>query len=547
MHPALHAGHDRLAAELRALARDDDAAPETRAAVETAFAGMDVERANACVQGLRQGLEARDGLERGAPKTGAVDRPGYADWRRELEAAATTARGILADDGSPAFPDDGGRKELKAMLARADALLAGDDEVFRARTAAGRVRDWHSRWTKAMKRADEPGGAEELDRLATLGRRIADDPGLGELDRGHVGTMLSGWEARREAEATGAAWLAAWNGGGEDGKAERSEDVLRKGRSLAADPAMPEALRQSLQDALRGHDDNEAERAEREARRNRAREAATAARREADDIAFRLRTGNWTREADEMDGLLARGETLVAGRDLSGAERQRLEEALGRERERRASGLLGAVRSLDPEEARPHALLSRAEAVARDPKLDDSARANLDTAVDNARKRAVAHGRYDRLRREWDAFRAPIEAKGLPVFADRGCRPYVERAREIALDPHLRADARKRLTKFLREHDVARPAAVKRYGELLQEWKEIRASARDRRVNRFDMAGSAEIVEEMRALAASPHLTEKQKGTFRDIAAERDLHLARQQKRQEPPQLSQRLGHGRSM
>ena len=544
---ALHAGHDRLLSELRNLLQDDGLAPETRAAVGTALAGMGVERANACLQELRNGLEARGGLERGAPGNGAVDRPGYADWRRELETAATAARGILADDGLLAFLDGDGREELKAVLGRADALLAGDDELFRARTAAGRVRDWHTRWMKAMKRADEPGGPEELDRLVAPGRRIADDPGLGELDRGHVGTMLAGWEAGREAETAGAAWLAAWNGDGEEERAERSEDVLRKGRSLAADPVMPEALRQSLLDALRDHDDSEAERTEREARRNRARESATAARKEADDIAFRLRTGSWSGEDGTMDALLARGDRLVAGRTLFPAERRRLAETLDRERGYRADLLDRSIRASDGDERGFRALLGRAEAVARDPKLGEEHCMRLDNAVDGARKRADAHGRYGKLRREWDAFRAPIEAKGLPVFADRGCRPYVERARKISRDPHLRADARNRLTKFLREHDIARPAAVKRYGELLQEWKEMRASARNRRIGRFDMDGSAKIVDEMRTLAASPHLTEKQKKTFADIAAERDTHLARRQKQQDPPQLSQRLRQGRSM
>ena len=558
-HPALHAGHDKLLSELRELAQDDGLAPETRAAVGQKLARLraetDAGRVSACMQGLRLALETRAGLEDDARKIGArsigvrrigaVDSPGYAEWRLDLETAATAGRAIIANGGLPGLPDGGGREELEALLARADELLAGDDTLFRERTAAGRVRDWHGRWMDAMERIDEPGQAEELDRLVGLGRRIVDDPGLGELDRGHVGNMLAGWKARREAEAAGAAWLAAWNGGGEEERAEHSEDVLEEGRSLAADPAMPEALRQGLLDALRAHDDIEVERAEREAARRTAREAATAARKEADDIAFRLRTGNWTREAETMDGLLARGDRLARSRNLPRVERRRLEEALGRERERRATGLLGAVRALDPEEAWPHALLSRAEAVAHDPKLDDSKRADLETAVGNARRRADAHGRFEEWRRDWNAFVKPIEAARRPVFADEGCKPYVERARALARDPHIGAGAKKTLDLNVYRHDVERPDHVRRYGELLGKWKEVRTQASAQGIDRFDMADSAEIVEEMRKLAASPHLTAKQKDTCRNIAAERDSHLARQQ--QEPPQLSQRLGRGRSM
>ena len=546
--PAWHAGHDGLLAELRGLAADNDMAPGLRAAVEAALADMDAGRVSACLQDLRQRLEARIGLQPRGERRRVVDRPGYADWRRALESAATAARAILADDGSPARPDDGGREELKAMLVRADLRLAGDDALFRARTASGRVRDWHGRWTKAMERVDEPGGAEELDRLAGLGRRVADDPDLDKLDRRHVGIMLADWKARGEAEMAAAGWLAAWTGGGEDGKAERGDDALRKGRSLAADPAMPEALRQHLVEALRAHDGVEAERAEREARRNRAREAATVARREAGDIAFRLRTGDWLREADGMDRLLARGERLAGSRNLTEAERRRLEEALGQERERRADALLGAVRALDPAEARPEALFSRVAAVARDPELDAGSRRNLDMAVDRARRRAAAHGDFEKWRLDWDAFRAPVEAKGQVAFADPGCRPHVERAREIARNPDLSPDAKDRLTTFLHDHDIAWPLAVKRYGQLLAEWKELREEAKTRRIARFDIIAGANIVEDMRELAASPHLSDAQKKTFLDIAAERDAHIERLRRQRERQRaLSRDRGFGLSM
>ena len=545
--PALHAGHDGLLADLRTLAQVEDAAPETRAAVEAAQADMDAGRVSACLQELRRRLEARSELLPGAERSRTVDRPGYADWRRELESAATAARAVLADDGPPAVPGDDGREELKAMLVRAHLRLASDDALFRSRTADARVRDWHGRWTKAMERAREPGGAEEPDRLAALARPIMDDPDLGELDRRHVEIRLADWKARGEAETAGAAWLAAWNGDGEEERAERSEDTLGKGRSLAADPAMPPALRQHLLDALRAHDGVEAERAEREARRNRAREAATAARREADDIAFRLRTGNWTREADEMNGLLARGERLATSRDLSGTERRRLEEALGRERERRAAALLQAVRTLDPADPWPHALLSRAEAVARDPKLDAGSRRNLDTAVAFARRRTAAHGDFETWRLDWDAFRAPVEAKGLVAFADRGCRPHVERAREIVLDPDLPRDAKDRLTTFLHDHDIAWPLAVRRYGELLAQWKELREEAKTR-IGRFDIVAGMNVIDDMRDLAASPHLTEAQKKTFLDIAAERDAHVERLRRhRQQERTLSRDIDQGWSM
>lgn len=308
---------------------------------------------------------------------------------------------------------------------------------------------------------------------------------------------------------------------------------------------MPEALRHALLDALRAHDGIVAERAEREARREKAREAATAARSEAADIAFRLRTGSWSGDAEAMDGLLARGDRLVRDRSLSPAGRERLEATLDRERGYRADLLGRSVRAAEGDDKGLRALLARAEAAARDPKLGSEARERLDGAIDNARKRADAHREFRKWRRDWNAFVKPIEAEKRPVFADRGCKPLVERARELKEDPHIGAAAKEVLELNVRRYDFERPAAVKRFGALLDKWEKIRAAAARERISRFDADGSAEIVEEMRTLAASPHLTQKQKQVFANIAAERDEHIAKRQQQQ--PQLVQRLGRGRSV
>ncbi len=41
----------------------------------------------------------------------------------------------------------------------------------------------------------------------------------------------------------------------------------------------------------------------------------------------------------------------------------------------------------------------------------------------------------------------------------------------------------------------------------------------------FDIIADMNVIDDMRELAASHHLTEAQKKTFRDIAAERDAHI----------------------
>ncbi len=61
-----------------------------------------------------------------------------------------------------------------------------------------------------MERSGEPGGVVELEHLAGLGRRVADDPGLAEVDRSRVANELAGWSSDHVRICAGGAQQCAF-------------------------------------------------------------------------------------------------------------------------------------------------------------------------------------------------------------------------------------------------------------------------------------------------------------------------------------------------
>ena len=137
--------------------------------------------------------------------------------------------------------------------------------------------------------------------------------------------------------------------------------------------------------------------------------------------------------------------------------------------------------------------------------------------------------------------RRGLRAKGRVAFADPLNAAFIERARELAVDPDLDAGSKDKLRTFLHEHDVVQPYAARRCRELTDRWEGICARAKAQGLVPHAMPESAAAVDEMRALAAGhpAHLTPERKKAFEDAAAAYDRLRQRQSGRQ--------LGQGRSM
>ena len=161
---------------------------------------------------------------------------------------------------------------------------------------------------------------------------------------------------------------------------------------------------------------------------------------------------------------------------------------------------------------------------------DEAERARAEEAHNRQARREAARERFGALVSEWDAFRKEARRQGRAAFAGKGSRPYVARARELATDPDLDAEAKKTLTGFLKQYDEVRPAVVKRTGQLFSQWDAVRNLAKSRGVGRFIPPESEAVVEGMRKLAAEhpEHLSARQRKMFETIAAEYDQHAERQ-------------------
>ncbi len=161
---------------------------------------------------------------------------------------------------------------------------------------------------------------------------------------------------------------------------------------------------------------------------------------------------------------------------------------------------------------------------------EEAERARAGEALRRQERREAVRERFETLAAEWDAFGKDVRREGRAVFADKGIRPYVARARELTADPDLDAEAKKKVDRFLREHDDVRPEVVRRTRQLFSQWNDVRAVANSRGVGRFIPPQSAAVVEGMRRLAAEhpDHLSRKQREMFEGIAAEYDLFVDRQ-------------------
>ena len=184
----------------------------------------------------------------------------------------------------------------------------------------------------------------------------------------------------------------------------------------------------------------------------------------------------------------------------------------------------------------------RAAAAAAEAILRGSGRALRDEAAlafgrdprSPAERRKAARDRYDDFRARWDEYEEGLRAQGHVAFADPFNTPFIEWARELAVDPDLDGEAKEGLRQFLHEHDVVQPDVARRCEDLSARWEDIGARAKARYIVPHAMPESAEVVEKMRALAADhpAHLTPERKKAFEDAAAAYD-RLRRRQSQQE--------------
>ena len=320
-------------------------------------------------------LEERAAM--GTEAESSVDDPGYDAWRLDAETVVAAGRALLemvrhAGD------------VLERAFSLLERLMAQDDGVFARRTADQHAAAWQANWQGIEDEAREAGIAVFDHRLAgealESARRLLGDAALPEQRRESLGDVVTRHDAREAAAARAEAWLETWRQGPEDAAAAIGEAEM-----LVADPALPDSLRDAVERDVRrwqreaamedaaavayapialppdapavkvdtGVEEDEpvvvereeesestpvaitgaVDESEREARRERAREAASVARLNSDIVRDRLARLDGS-EPRDLARAIGEGETVAEDPHLSGPERQRLEAALSGARER---------------------------------------------------------------------------------------------------------------------------------------------------------------------------------------------------------------------
>ena len=438
-----------------------------------------------------------------------TDAAGYAAWRFEAESGLVAAREL---SGMAAAPD------LADLAARADAILAGDDRTFARQAAQDHAEAWEARWLGLERRAGKAGlsvhDQGSVPEAIESARRMLDDPALGQGRRDPIAGLVDAFDARAEARRRAETWLAAWDERNSSDMVS-AQAAIDDARTLIADPALPATLKSRLDLAVARHErltrvvspsvetaataqddspptapatqervtDDAAEpplplvEAEREARRERARDAANRARRRAEDVHRQLEDWGAHLAGGNFGSVIAQASEAARDPDLGAADRRRLEEA---------------------------AALARRRLEAHEAHLDwqEACRVHADTAA----------------------------SRGAHVVDGPGWRDLVVRAGRVAKNPAASDIARRAVMGWLATAESMTEARVA-FLERRLAWERLEAAAQAEGKNPFDLPETGDVMAWLRANLESAGITETERQAMKDVVARYD---ARQAERMRP-------------
>ena len=509
-NPDLAPDEPEAIAQLKALAAMTGSPDERVAAWASSEWDRESGRAVAHIEARLAGaLERRPALRVGE----GTDAAGYAAWRFEVESGLAAAQAVTGVAGTP---------ELSDLVKRADALLAADDRIFGRVAAQDHAAAWEARWRALEGRADAA-GLSVHDHGSAAGaiesaRRILDDPALGQDRRGRIVGIVDAYDARNRARRLADTWLATWDAR-RPSDATVAEAMIGEARGLAADPALPAALKSRLDLAI--------------ARHERLAQAAspTAAAETADpsvDVARPVEPVTPERVPEETAT-----PPLPAVEDEMEreAQRERAREAANRARRKGED----AHRQLEKWEVhlasgRLDHWIAHADEAARDPDLGTPSRYRLEEAAALARGRLEAHEAY----LEWQEvcrFHADTAASRRAHVVDAsGWRDLIARAGRLANNPASSDTARRAVMEWLAAAESMTEARVT-FLERRLAWERLEAAAQAEGKNPFDLPETGDVVSWLRENLESAGVTETERQAMKDVVAR---HEARQTERMRP-------------
>ena len=453
---------------------------------------------------LARALERRPAMRRVGE---GVDPDDDAGWRFEADSSLTAARALLEMARAP---------DLGDMVRRADAVLASDDRAFARQATADHAVAWEARWERLARRAGEAGLPvhDQGDAAGAIesARRLLRDPDLGQIHRERIAGVVAAFEARAEARRRAETWLASWEERRPSGAA--AETAIGDARALAADPALPEAMRSRLGLAIDRHE-----------RRTRVVPPPAAV-----ETTAPARDGAAPTEpeasAQPAEKITAPPPHSVEDEREREARREEAREAANQARQRAEA----AHRRLEGWEAHlahgrlAHAIADADEA-ARDPHLADAARRRLEAGMRLARWRLDAHGALGDWQAACRSHADDAASRGRHVIDHPGHGDLVTAARAAAENPGLSVAARRTVASWLADH-AGMAAARRVFLERRATWRRLVARADAEGKDPHDLPGAGEVVSWIRENLESAGVTETERQAMRDVVARHEARRA---------------------
>ncbi len=438
----------------------------------------------------RPALRVGEGMDAGA----------YAAWRFEAESGLTAARALLGMTESQGLGD---------LVHRADAVLADDDVTFSRQAAQDHAAAWEARWRVLEGRADAAGlSVHDLRRAAGAvegARQILDDPALEQDRRERIATTVAAFDARIRARRLAETWLAAW-----DERNPSDAAAIGDARGLAADPALPAALKSRLALAIDRH--------ERLAQAASPTAAAGTAEPSVDDA----------RPVEPVTRERAPEETATPPQPVVEDEAER---ETRREQARKAANQArcradDVHRQLEDWEAHLagsnlESVIAQASGAAQDPDLGTLDRRRLEEATALARRRLEAHEAYLGWQEACRVHADTTASRGAHVVDDPGWRELVVRAGRLAKNPVSSGTARRTVAEWLAATESLTETRVT-FLERRLAWERLETTAEVEGKNPFDHPETGDVVAWLRENLESAGITETERQAMRDVVARHD-------------------------
>ena len=403
------------------------------------------------------------------PDTPDAAAPRFADgheheaWRAALEAHVTEGRTAVAEAVASGAVDAQVPARVRDTMERLERVLADEETRAAGRVAVARAHAWCTDWVDAQA-PDDPFRPRSPTATVEEGRRIAADPALTNDWRRSIVHILDGHDAREQAVRAAEPWLRAWERF-EGARPERAAAFdapeapvrIARGRTLLDAPGLPASLERPIAAVVADYDAHHA------GRSRRSRTVSDVARGLAQ---YRLDAARDAARHGAAETLHA-ADALRHGLDRLSRDGSGLEASAERCREHGAD-----AQALAPN-------LSAAEASRLGEAVRDARRRLLRRLADARRRFQLARDRfgrawpnhyYARLRADWDAHRTSDAFD--PDDIERH-RPWMDRLRALARDPHLDHWNREAIDTLLNDYDTVWPRERARCVETVQRWNAL--------------------------------------------------------------------------